>query len=69
MHDIHDIYRESLSKQVKISSKAYRLIDIPGISIFPSKGSELSPHNALYIIIDPILKEINVIKYDYIPFW
>ena len=63
------VYRESQSKQVKISSKAYRLIDIPGINIWSSKGSELSPPNALYIIIDPILKEIFVIKYDYIPFW
>jgi hypothetical protein len=39
---------------------------VSGLSVFPD---EASPHNMFYVVVDPLKKEIRVLKKDFKPFW
>ena len=59
-------FRDSKSSEVKVSGRAYRINSIPGLSLF---NHPESIHNSLFVIIDPLKKEVIVIKNSYKPYW
>lgn len=60
------VYKDSKTGEVKLSGRVYSIKQIAGLNLFTHPQSS---HNAFYVIVDPLKKQITVIKYDYKPYW
>lgn len=56
------------SEEIKVASRVYLVKKVKGMTLF-SEESEDYLINGLYFVIDPILHQLIVLKYDYKPFW
>ena len=63
---LFSLFRDSKNNEVKVSGRAYRILSVPGVSLFEHPESS---HNSLFVIIDPLKKEITVIKNSFRPYW
>ena len=52
-----------------MSSKVYLIKNVEGLVLFDGDIESDIIINGIYLIIDPILRHITAIKYEYKPFW
>jgi hypothetical protein len=64
--DLVTVYRDSKSGEVKISGKVFQLNSIAGVDMYVETDS---PHNLIYIVVEPLGKTITVLKKDFKSFW
>lgn len=61
------VYRDSKTEQVQIAGRVYQLEKVTGLTLFQDDPD--SPHNQLFLVIDPLKKEVTVMKHSFKPFW
>ena len=64
--DVITVYKDSKSGDVKLSGRVYNIRRVTGLNLFTYPDSS---QNYLYIIVDPLKKQITVIKSDFKPYW
>ena len=56
------INRDSKTQEIKLSGHCFNIKKVSGLNMF---SDEDNPHNSLFIVIDPLKKEITAIKMNY----
>eukprot|EP00605_Chrysophyceae_sp_TOSAG23-4_P000812 GSChrysophyteH1.ASY1.ANO1.902.1 assembled CDS len=64
--DLLTVYKAPTTGNVTVSGKVYRVTGAEGLTLHQHEDK---PFNTLLVIIEPMRKEISVLKNDYIPFW
>ena len=64
--DVITVYKDSKSGDVKLSGRVYNIRRVTGLNLFTYPDSS---QNYLYIIVDPLRKQITVLKSDFKPYW
>ena len=59
-------FRDSKTEQVQVSGRVYRIDSVPGLDLFNYPESS---HNCLFAVIDPLKKEISIVKNSFKPYW
>jgi hypothetical protein len=61
------VYRDAKTEEVQIAGRVYQLSKVSGLVLFQDDPD--SPHNSLFLVVDPLTKMVTVLKYSYKPFW
>ena len=64
--DLLTVYKAPTTGAVTVSGKAFLLEAVKGLSLHPEEDK---PFNTFVIVIEPLRKEVRVLKCDYKSFW
>eukprot|EP01031_Cornospumella_fuschlensis_P025862 gene25862-31230_t len=65
--DIVTVFRDSKTKMVQVSGKAFKVTNVPGLELFPENPS--SSQNVCIAIVDPMKRLVSVVKNTRKRFW
>lgn len=65
--EIVTVFRGSESDAIQVSGRAFKIKNIAGLDLFPENPT--SPHNTLFVIIDPLKRHMVVVKNTFKSFW
>jgi cilia- and flagella-associated protein 300 len=64
--DLLTVYKAPTSGAVTVSGKVFALKSVDGMTLHPNEDK---PYNTLLLIVEPLRKEMSVLKVDYVPYW
>jgi hypothetical protein len=64
--DTLTVYKQAKNDEIAIAGKVFNIKEVGGLTLFNDPNS---PHNILYLVVDPMKKHIVAIKFDYKSFW
>jgi len=64
--DTLTVYKQAKNDEITTAGKVFSIKEVTGLTLFNDINS---PHNALFLIVDPMKKHILTIKFDYKSFW
>jgi cilia- and flagella-associated protein 300 len=64
--EILTIYKDSKSGDVKIAGRVYCIKEVAGLDLFTHPDNI---HNALFVYVDPLKKQLVVVKKNFAPYW
>ena len=64
--DLLTVYKAPTTGAVTVSGKVYQLTSVDGLTLH---NHDDKPFNTFIVIVEPMRKEISVLKNDYTPYW
>jgi len=64
--DLLTVYKAPSTGEVTVSGRVYLLEAVKGVTLHPEEGK---PFNLLVLVVEPLRKEVRVLKCDYKTFW
>jgi hypothetical protein len=64
--DLLTVYKAPTTGDITVSGKAYLISTVKGLALHHADDK---PFNTFVVVIEPMRKEIHVLKNDYQPFW
>jgi len=64
--DLLTVYKAPVSGEVTVSGRVYLLEAVQGVTLHPEEDN---PFNLLVVVVEPLRKELRVLKCDYKSFW
>jgi hypothetical protein len=62
--EVITVYKDSKTAEVKLAGRVYAVTRVAGLDLFPHPDNR---HNTMYAIVDPLKKQITVVKNNFMP--
>jgi hypothetical protein len=63
------VFKDAATQEVKISGKAFEIESVNGLELFPASKKINESYSHLFVIVDPLKKNVVVMKNTFHNFW